>query len=131
MTATFKVAVILLTYRMPHSLAANKMQMHVKYGLSAMRTGIDDDAITALMNTFLRRDLTPDQKHVTDQRLILDLQFIDGFDVFVRDDQDMGRRDRMNIAERRHLFIPIHDGCLDFIINDFAEDTISHDNNRR
>ena len=73
MTATFKVAVILLTYRMPHSLPANEMQVHVKYGLSAMRTGIDDDAITALMNIFLCRDLTSHHEHVTDQWLILNL----------------------------------------------------------
>ena len=58
---------------MPHSLPANEMQVHVKYGLSTMRTGIDDDAITALMNIFLRCDLTPDQKHMADQWFILDL----------------------------------------------------------
>ena len=72
-TATFKVAVFLLTYRVFHPLSANEMQVHVEYGLSAMKSSIDDDAIAALVNIFLRRDLMPDHEHMTDQWFILNL----------------------------------------------------------
>lgn len=62
-----------LSHWMSHPLSADEVQMHVKYGLSAMRTGIDDDAITALMNIFLHRDLTSHHEHMADQWLIFNL----------------------------------------------------------
>ena len=51
---------------------------------------------------------------------------IDGFNMFIRDDQNMRRRDRVNIAEGRHLFIPVNDGRFDFIIDDFTEYAVGH-----
>ena len=62
-----------LTHWVFHSLSTDEMQMQMKYGLSAMRAGIDNDSISALMNIFLRRDLTPGHEHVADQGFILDL----------------------------------------------------------
>ena len=49
------------------------MQVHMKHGLSAMSAGIDDDAIPALMNILLRRDLATHHEHVADQWFILNL----------------------------------------------------------
>ena len=44
--------------------------------------------------------------------------------MFVRNNQNVRRRDRMNISECCHLVIPINDGGFDFIPDDFAEDTL-------
>jgi hypothetical protein len=43
--------------------------------------------------------------------------------MFVRDDQDVGRRDRTSVAKGSDLVIAIHDRRFDFSGNDFAENT--------
>ncbi len=58
---------------MSHPLTADEVHVQMKYGLPAMGAGIDNDAVPALVNVLLCRDLTPDHEHVTDQGFVPDL----------------------------------------------------------
>jgi hypothetical protein len=60
-----------LTHGMLHPFPTDEMKMQVEDGLPAVCTGINDDAVTALVNVLLRCDLASHHEHVADQRLVL------------------------------------------------------------
>ena len=58
---------------MLHPFSTDEMKMQVQDRLPAVCAGIDDDAVTALVNVLLCCDLASHHEHVSDQRLVLSL----------------------------------------------------------
>lgn len=76
--------------------------MDVKNRLSRMGAGIDDGAISGLLDAAIACQLCGDHVKMTDQRFIFGAQSIQRFDVFSRNDQNMSGRPGMNILEGRY-----------------------------
>lgn len=120
-----------LPHRVSHPLAPDQVQMQVKHRLPAVRTRVRDQAIAAFGNVLPGRDLPGGEDHMAHQRLILRLHLVQRPDVSVRGDQDVRRRDGMDIAKGGHELVMIDDACTRFMIYHFAEDAgISHARNR-
>ena len=97
------------------------MQMDVENSLCRINAGICNEAITALINSFLFGEFACCCDEMSHQLLILYFERIDRLDVPVRYDQYMSWRDRVDIAESGQLFVPINDGRFRFVRNDLAE----------
>ena len=78
--------------------------------LSAVGTGICDQAIASPGNPFCLGEFARDREKMTHQLLILRFEGGDRFDMLVRHDQDVGRRDGVRIPKGGHLFIVV-DNC--------------------
>ena len=83
------------------------MQVDVENGLSAVRVGVHNETITALVNTFLFCEFPCGCDEMSHQWFVGSFQIIDRIDVNVRHDQDVRRRDRIDIAEGGHLFVAV------------------------
>lgn len=91
--------------------------------LSTIDTGVGDETVSVLGDTFLMCDLLRHAEEMPDQYFILRFEGADGFDMFVWYDQDVRPRHGVDIAEGRCLFITVNDLRFGFAGNDLAEDT--------
>jgi hypothetical protein len=116
----------LLTHRVFHRLSADQVDVQVWDGLSAVRASVRDHAIAALGDALLRGELTRHTEEMSHELLIFHFQRIDRFDMFVWYDQDMSRRNGINVAKGCCLIVLMDDDCFGFIIHDLTKDAISH-----
>lgn len=79
--------------------------MQMKNGLSGSRAGIDHCTISGVFSDHFPGNLPGGQQHVTQQRGVFGLEFIEGRDMFARDDQKMDRRYRVNILDYDDLIV--------------------------
>ena len=93
----------------------------MEYRLPAIWPRVRDQAVTVFGNPSRLRELARDGKEMSHQLFIFRLERVDRFDMPVRHDQDVGRRDGVNIAERSDLFVAINDHGFGFIRDDPAE----------
>lgn len=98
--------------------------MHVEHRLPAVNAGVVDDAVAAGIDSLALGQHPRYGKDVADQRLVLRLEFVDRLNVLVRHDQDVGRRDGVQVAEGGHLLIAVQDGGRRGSSNNFAEGAI-------
>lgn len=111
-----------LSHRVAHPLSPDQMQVQVKDGLTAVDARVRDETVTVLIDPFLFCEFPGGREEMPDQLLVLRLERIDRFDVAVRHDQDVRRRDRVDVAEGGHLLVAVDDGRFGFVRNDLAED---------
>jgi hypothetical protein len=97
------------------------MEMKVVDGLSAIRATIHDDAIPILQLQLPGQILHHDPQ-VAEEVLIRILHGIDRRDFLPGNDQYMGRRLGIDIAECQTMLVLVHDIRWDFAINDPFED---------
>lgn len=79
--------------------------MQVKDHLPGVRTGIDNQPVTGLVNPLLPGKLASDRKQPTDQQLVSFGQVVDRGNMPVGDHQDMCTGNGMDIPEGRDLFV--------------------------
>ena len=89
--------------------------------LPAICTRIYDQTVPALGNSFVAGKLARNAEEMPQQWLIFGLEGVDRLDMPVRHDQDVGRPDRMNIAECSDLIVTINDRGLGLVRNDLTE----------
>lgn len=111
---------------MPHALSAHQVHMQVEDNLPAMRAGVDDQAVTGLRDALLRGELFGDREKPPHHGLIFGQDVIDRDNVFDRHDQQVGGRDRMDIAKSDDLLVLVKDGSRCFPFDDLAENAVIH-----
>jgi len=100
------------------------MQVQVKNRLPTLRAGVQDEAITLIGDAFLPGQGFSHQDHVSYQGLILLLQFIDGSNVPVGNNQNVNRGNGTDVMKGCHQVIPIDDPGRRFTGDDLAEGAI-------
>jgi hypothetical protein len=99
------------------------MQMEMQYCLSTMRAGVDDESVTFFRNALLHSQCFRHHDHMSDQRLIPGLQFIDRGDVPVGNNEQVCGGYGMNIAKSRYQVIAINDLGGSLTGDNLAKDT--------
>ncbi len=97
-----------------HRLPTDQVQVQVKDNLTRMRAGIGDEAVAAVVDAFLLGQDAGQAEQAPHSGLVCGDQFINGCDVVVGDDQNMGGGDGVNVAESGDQLIPVNDlsgGC--------------------
>ena len=93
--------------------------------LPSMLPRVDDQAVASLINALLLDNLASEAKQVTHQRLILGGQIVDRGNVFIGDNQDVGGRHRVDIAEGGGLLVRVDDLSWRLASNNATKDAIS------
>src|SRR5579872_546889 len=112
-----------LTWGPVHGAAAEDMHVQVVDGLSAFGTGADDEAVS-LAESLLAGDLGGFEHEVAEEGVILADGFGHRSEVFLRDDEDVGGRDRLNIVEGEHEVVFLHFFRRDAAGDELAEEAI-------
>ncbi len=89
--------------------------------LPAVGTAVRDQTITSPVDPFVFGKFSRHGEEMSYKLFILCFQCSHRFNVPVRDDENMRRRDGMSISKGRDLFIAVEDRSVGFIRNDFAE----------
>ena len=98
--------------------------MQVEHRLSRLAIAIEDRAISALAESLVGRQLSGASQHPADQRVIVRTQIVRGRDVLPRDDQQMHRRLRIDVAERDEIVVFVHNRCRNLAGDDAAEQAV-------
>jgi hypothetical protein len=96
------------THRVLHHLSPDQMQMDVEHGLPAVLACVHNEAITALVDTFLIGQFSSGSDEVSHQWFVRRIKCVNRFDVIVRYDQDMRRRGGINVTESRDLIVTVN-----------------------
>ena len=96
----------------------------MKHGLPAIRAVIRDQPVACFIDLLFFCEPTRHGEEMTHQRFVRFFESGYRLDVTVRHDQDMRRRDRVDIAKGGRLFVAIRDGAGDVSLNDLAEDAV-------
>jgi hypothetical protein len=111
-----------LSNRVSHPTPANQVHVQVEDGLTAIQTGIDDETIAAVLNIFFFSDFSRGKEDATKNQRIFRFSLVDRFNVAIWHNQDMGRANRLDVAEGGHIFVAIHDVGFGFTGDDFTEE---------
>lgn len=102
--------------------AANQVNMDVINRLTAMWTGVGDQAVAARGNTHLFGQLMGDCEQVADGGFILNLEIVNGFDVLFGYDKQVDRRDGIDVMESHGSLVFENDAGRGLVFNDGAKD---------
>ena len=102
------------------------MQVQVPDYLPTMFSAVDYQSIAAFLDTFLFCQSVRYFYHLTGERKIFFRNISDCFHVFDRNDQQMSRRDRINITECYNVIVTIDNISGNVTGGNFAEDAVFH-----
>src|SRR5207237_9609400 len=103
-----------------HVPTAEQVDVQVVDALTAVLAGVDDGAVAGLGYPLLTRYRHSQHHHAADEVRVVEI--IQRPDVLFRDDQNVGGRLRIDVAEGEHLFV-VHDHLRgDFPARDLTED---------
>src|SRR5262249_13228809 len=105
--------------------AAEQMQVEVWHRLPRLLQAVQHQAI-AVAQAQLRRQLRRHQVQVAQQRLVLFLHVGVGRNHLLRDDQDVDRRLRIDIAKRQALIVLVDDVGGDLSLDDLEKEVVGH-----
>ena len=74
--------------------------MDVVDRLATLIAAVERQAVSRIANVLLIRELVPDSDHAGQQAAVLLCKVADGGDVLLRDDQQVRRRPRIDVADR-------------------------------
>ena len=83
--------------------------MEMEHLLVPVPIAVDDEPVAALGDSFLLREVAGDQQHVAGEGLVLVGEIVDGRDLPVQHDEDVGRGGRVDVAERGHPIVFVDD----------------------
>ena len=98
--------------------------MQMKNHLPGICACVDDQAVAAGGDALLFGDLLRDEEQVSQNGFIVRGDVVHGLDVFVWHNQDVRRRDGMEVAEGGRLLIAENDFRFGSAVNNFAEDAV-------
>ena len=102
--------------------AANQVNMNVINRLAPIRTRVGDQAIAAAGNTHLFGQLIGNGEQMTDGGFILSPEVVYRLDVLFGYDQQVDRRDRIDIMESHGSLVFENDAGRGLVFDDGAED---------
>jgi len=112
---------LLSTRRPLHGPPAQNMHMKMRHALAAIRSVIDNEPKTRVMETFLPRDGLRDMDQVAQKRFVGDGGGRHARDFPFRDDQNMDRGCGMDIMKSQAAVVFIGDPGRDFAGDDLRE----------
>lgn len=95
----FKLERLILARRPREVATAEEVDVNVEDGLARVRARVDDGAVATLGEPFLIGDAGGDAEQMAEQRLVRLRGVVEGFDVRARDDEDVRRSLRVDVAE--------------------------------
>lgn len=102
------------------------VQMEVGNGLACIGTGVDDEAVSAVLDTELDSELSGNDKEMSKQKFIPCADLVRGGDVLFRYNEYVNGRDWVNILKGDAEIILIQDRCRLRARYNVAENTIRH-----
>lgn len=87
--------------------AGDDVHMQVEDRLPRGSAGIDDRTVSGVISQQLMGDARHGEQQTGRQRLVFRLEMVERGDVLARDDQDMHRRNRVDILDDEQLFIRV------------------------
>jgi len=102
----------------------------MKDALACARARVDDRSIAALRKPFLIRQAGGDTQQMAERSLIPLTGFVKRFYVFARNDQNMGGRLRVDVAESQRAIILVDDVRGNLPGNDSTKETIHKNSDR-
>jgi hypothetical protein len=90
--------------------------------LSAVPVAVDDEPVAILGDALAAREVARDDEHMTDQCLIAVGDVVRRRYRLVGNDQDVGRRPRMDVAEGRDALVLVDDVRRQFAPDDALEE---------
>ena len=106
---------------------AQNMEMKMKYALSTMYTGIDDNAIAGIGNPLLFCDRITDQHQTPEQHDIRILKLSHRRHMFPRNDERMRRCLGIDIVEPDHQIVLINKHRRNGPCDNFAKEALAHE----
>lgn len=110
---------------LPHGAegaAAEDVKMEVRDHLAAIGAGIDDQAIASLAEALLLGQGGSAKEEPAQQSCLLPAGLGNAGDMLPGDDQNMGRRPRMNVPKGNNIRVLIDDVARSLAAGDLAED---------
>ena len=98
--------------------------MDVEDGLAGVGVGVDDGAVAAVGVPRVARDACGDEEEVAEQRLVRLTRFVQRGQVFARDDERVGRRLRVDVAEDDRAVVLENLRRGNLARHDLAEETV-------
>jgi hypothetical protein len=114
-----------------HPPAAYEVEVQVKNRLPGIRTGVYDQAVPGLIKTGFSSQAVSGKKHVTEQFTVGRFGFIHGYDMLLRDDQDVHGGNRAGILETDKGLIAMEDIGGNISGNDPAEGAAGESHQRK
>jgi len=111
-------------WRPTESPAGEQVEVNVVDALASLRTRIENESVAVGHGLPLVSDLIRDGDHPKHQIVVLGDQVVDGGNVLLWNNQDVGRCDRLDIVEGDHLVIAIDLASGYLPGEDFAEKTV-------
>src|SRR4029453_4704777 len=104
--------------------APEQVDMEVVDGLPAPAAGVRHEPVAVVGDTFTSRDFRDRREHPPEPRPVLLGQLRGGRDVVARDDEDVGRRARGDVAERYDDVVLVDLRRADLARGDLAEKAV-------
>jgi hypothetical protein len=98
----------------------------VRNSFASVRAIVDHQTIAVFIETELARDLRGFQEQMAEDSLIFRRSFVDARNRFARNDQNMRRRGRANVAKREDLIILINDVSRNLPISNLLKQRLAH-----
>ncbi len=102
------------------------MKMKMEDGLSCIATGIRDQSIAGLPQTFQGCYLRAAQEQFREQRFIIRPQILNGRDMALGDHQGMDRRLRIDVVKSQCVLILLNQLCRNLLLRDFTKEAVAH-----
>ena len=119
--ATIEKALEDLAWRKNERATGEQVNVQVKNGLSAVRVGVDDRAITVFGKVFLTGDFRTSQQKMTERFLMPTFRRIKRRKMLARNNQKMCRRLRADVANGDANIVLINLFRRNFARDNFAE----------
>src|SRR5690606_16720138 len=103
------------------------MQVDVEDRLPCVLTAVHYHPVAALGKAHFFRQLGGHPVQVAHQLAVVFCNVIDGCDGLLRDDQQVNRRLRVDVAERQAEIVFVDDVCRDLAVDDLGENSLRHD----
>ena len=101
--------------------------MEMRDGFAGVGAVVDDETVAVFVEAELARDVGCFQEEMSEDGVIFSGGFVDAWNRFARDDEDVARRGGADVAKGEHLIIFVNDVSGDFAVGDFLEQRLAHE----
>ena len=98
----------------------------MRNGFAGMGAIVDDETVAVFVEAELAGDVGGFEKKMSEDSVVFGGGFVDAWNGFARDDEDVTRGGGTNVAKSEHLIIFVNDVSGDFAIGDFLKERFAH-----
>ena len=105
---------------------AKDVAMQVRYRFASVRSVVEDQPVAILLEAEFIGDFRGLQHQVTEHLVVFGFGFSDAWNGFLRNDQNMRRRLRFDVAKGDNGIVLIDNGGRDLTSDDFFKQGFAH-----